>query len=109
MGMRTTVDIPDATYRRLESKAADECASIEQLVVRGAEAVLRESPKRARRFPEPPVPGEPRAILSTSEMIHDLPDASLDPRPRLTLPLVGGEPGSLVIDNEMIYDLIGFP
>ena len=35
--MRTTVDIPDATYRRLKARAAEEGCSVKELVLRGVE------------------------------------------------------------------------
>jgi hypothetical protein len=44
--MRIIVDIPDALYRRLQSKAAQEKRSIEGLILRAVEAVLRVRPKR---------------------------------------------------------------
>jgi hypothetical protein len=34
-GMRTTIDIPDATYRQLKSKAALEGTSVKSLILRG--------------------------------------------------------------------------
>jgi hypothetical protein len=40
--MRTTVDIPDEIYRNLKARAAEEGASVKQLLLRGAESVLRE-------------------------------------------------------------------
>ena len=52
--MRTTFDIPDALYRELQSKAAREKCSVNELILRGAEAELRAgSKKRARRVELP--------------------------------------------------------
>ena len=48
--MRTTVDIPDSLYRALKKKAAHEGHSVKELVLRGVELQLRESPSnRSRR------------------------------------------------------------
>lgn len=38
--MRTTIDIPDAMYRRLKARAAREGRSVKALVLRAAEQVL---------------------------------------------------------------------
>ena len=77
--MKATVDIPEATYRVLEGKAAAEGKTIKDLVLRGVSQVLSEGetapPKRRLKLP----------LIDSKE------------------------PGSLNIDNEQIYDLIGFP
>ena len=77
--MRTTVDIPDETYKLLKSRAATEGGTVKQLLLRGAEAVLQQQlpKKEVPRLSEPP--------------------------------FNKGEPGSLHLTNEMIYDLIDFP
>jgi hypothetical protein len=38
--MRTTVDIPDAVYRRLKTAAAQRGCSVKELVLRGVKAEL---------------------------------------------------------------------
>ena len=38
--MRTTVDIPDPTYRQLKAKAALRGCSVKELILRGVEAEL---------------------------------------------------------------------
>jgi plasmid stability protein len=38
--VRTTIDIPDAMYRRLKARAAREGRSVKALVLQGAEQVL---------------------------------------------------------------------
>jgi ribosome-associated translation inhibitor RaiA len=48
-GMRTTVDIPDALYRELKSKAAREKRSVKELILRGVEVELRARQKRKTR------------------------------------------------------------
>ena len=74
--MRTTVDIPDATYRRLKTKAATEGCSVKQLLLRGADAVLEE---RKVDTPLKPVPRLAKPLLGrgTSETLH-LTNAMID-------------------------------
>ena len=38
--MRTTVDIPDGTYRNLKTKAAHQGCSVKELILRGVEKEL---------------------------------------------------------------------
>jgi len=47
--MRTTVDIPDALYRELKSKAATEGRSVKDMILRGVEDELQANPKRRGR------------------------------------------------------------
>jgi plasmid stability protein len=47
--MRTTVDIPDAIYRRLKSRAASEGRSTKALILRGVKEVLRTTRQRTAR------------------------------------------------------------
>ena len=55
--MRTTVDIPDAVYRRLKARAAREGLSAKALILRGVVRVLQEQPRRShRRVTGPIVP-----------------------------------------------------
>ncbi len=77
--MRTTVDIPDAIYRELKSRAASEGTTVKALILQGVTVRLQAPKPRAksRRLTLP--------IVNT------------------------GVPGSLKLDNERIYDLIGFP
>jgi hypothetical protein len=77
--MRTTVDIPDALYRELKSKAAREKRSVKELILRGVEVELRIrlKPKQRRRVQLPLVPSN--------------------------------APGTLEIDNAKIFEFIPFP
>ncbi len=72
--MRTTVDIPDATYRLLKARAAAEGGTIKQLLLRGAEIVLREPvEKQVRRLALPILnSGEPGTLHLDNEKIYDL-------------------------------------
>ena len=75
--MRTTVDIPDALYKALKVKAAQEGVSIKHLVLRGTHAVLKEAEQKpAPRLKEPLIKGEPGTLYLTNEMIDDLLNAS---------------------------------
>lgn len=47
--MRTTVDIPDAIYRRLKSRAASEGKSTKALILRGVKEVLKTSRRNTGR------------------------------------------------------------
>ena len=73
--MRTTVDIPDETYKLLKSRAAAEGGTVKQLLLRGAEAVLQQPlpKKKVSRLSEPPFnKGEPGTLHLTNEIIYDL-------------------------------------
>jgi hypothetical protein len=59
--MRTTVDIPDAKYRLLKSKAAMQGKTVKQLLLRGVDAVLLEieaKPVRVRKLKHPLIPSK---------------------------------------------------
>ncbi len=52
--VRTTVDIPAATYRKLKDQAARQGCSIRELVMQGLERVLlnpQQPPKKPVQFP----------------------------------------------------------
>jgi hypothetical protein len=44
--MRTTIDIPDAMYRRLKAQAATDGTSVKALILRGAEQALAPQSRR---------------------------------------------------------------
>lgn len=44
--MRTTVDIPDPTYRQLKARAALRGCSVKALILRGVEAELSDEERR---------------------------------------------------------------
>ncbi len=72
--MRTTVDIPDETYRKLKVKAALEGEPVRQIVLRG---ILREIEqpvaKSTRRLAEPILKSyAPGSIRIDNEQIYDL-------------------------------------
>ena len=71
--MRTTVDIPNVIYRQLKSKAAAEGGSVKQLLLQGAENILRtHEAKPAPRLAGPQLEGGPGTLYLTNEMIDDL-------------------------------------
>ena len=45
--MRTTVDIPDAMYRKLKSRAAREGCSTRALILRGVKEILKSERRKA--------------------------------------------------------------
>jgi hypothetical protein len=72
--VRTTVDIPDALYRELKSKAAREKRSVKELILRGVQAELRpRSKKRSRRVTFPLVPSKnPGTLDIDNAKIYEL-------------------------------------
>jgi hypothetical protein len=62
--MRTTLDIPDALYCKLKSKAVREKCSVNELILRSVEGELRHrSRKRARRLALPLIPSNSPGTL----------------------------------------------
>jgi hypothetical protein len=72
--MRTTVDIPDALYQELKTKAAREKRSVKELVLRSVEAELRpRKSKKGRRVTLPLVRSKwPGKLEVDNERIYDL-------------------------------------
>jgi hypothetical protein len=72
--MRTTVDIPDATYRQLKSKAASEGTTVKALVMRGVEVVLSAGrPQRQKKLKLPILDSsEPGTLDIDNERIYDI-------------------------------------
>ncbi|HLZ11534.1 MAG TPA: hypothetical protein VKP58_03010 [Candidatus Acidoferrum sp.] len=72
--MRTTIDIPDALYRELKSKAVREKRPVKELILRGVEVELRPRPKkRKRRIAFPLVPSKnPGTLEIDNAKIFDL-------------------------------------
>ena len=56
--MRTTIDIPDALYRKLKGKAENEGCSVKELLLRGVEHELGRRRPRSRRITFPIVPSK---------------------------------------------------
>lgn len=72
--MRTTIDIPDAMYRRLKARAATEGRSVKSLMLRGAEQALAARPANPnRRVKLPIVPSKrPGTMHLDNARIYDV-------------------------------------
>ena len=72
--MRTTVDIPDAKYRLLKSRAASEGTTVKAMVMRGVDVVLSEEKNpRQRRLKLPLIKSKrPASLEIDNESIYDL-------------------------------------
>jgi hypothetical protein len=72
--MRTTIDIPDAMYRRLRARAAGEGRSAKALILQGVEQVLKsKSPVPGRRVRLPIVRARrPGTIRIDNARIYDI-------------------------------------
>ncbi len=72
--MRTTVDIPDAKYRVLKTKAAMEGKSVKELVMRGVDVVLSDEGVLPRRRLKLPLvdSGRPGSLEIDNQQIYDL-------------------------------------
>jgi len=72
--MRTTIDIPDETYRLLKSKAASQGTSVKALVLGAVETVLtRDAPRPLPRLKLPIISGgKPGSLRLDNEKIYDL-------------------------------------
>jgi hypothetical protein len=72
--VRTTVDIPDPTYRRLKSRAAAEGRSVKSLLLDAAEAALGGSTQaKSRRVTLPIVPTKrPGSLKLDNARIYDV-------------------------------------
>ncbi len=70
--MRTTVDIPDAVYRRLKASAAEQGCSVKELILRGVENQL-ETRKRSNRIRLPIVRSkQPGTLRLTNDRIYEI-------------------------------------
>ncbi len=72
--MRTTIDIPDAMYRRLKARAAEEGRPAKSLILQGVEQVLKSTPTaEGRRVTLPLVRSKrPGSIRIDHARIYDL-------------------------------------
>ena len=72
--MRTTIDIPDATYRELKIRAAREGKTVRELVLRGIESALSGSSETPIRKLELPLirSTRPGTLNLTNEQIDEL-------------------------------------
>ena len=71
--MRTTVDIPDETYRELKIMAAKRGTTVRQIVLDGVDLVRQQKPKPAKRFVVPVIrSSRPGTLNLTNEQIDEL-------------------------------------
>ena len=54
--MRTTVDIPDETYRTIKVTAAEQGRTVRELILEGLETVLRTKKPARRGWESPELP-----------------------------------------------------
>ncbi len=69
--MRTTVDIPEETYRAIKVMAAERGGTVRELVLEGLEMVMRTHQTLRRRFE---LPGIPSAAPGSIEIDHETND-----------------------------------
>lgn len=67
--MRTTLDLPDAVFRQLKSRAALEGVSLKDLIARLVTTGLRASADRADRVSE--APAAAKSFVSVYDLIKD--------------------------------------
>ena len=73
--MRTTVDIPDQTYREIKTLAIERRTTVRQLVLDGLEIVKRDPPTPRKRFELPVIrSSRPGSLVIDNETIYDLID-----------------------------------
>jgi hypothetical protein len=72
--MRTTIDIPDETYRKLKVKAALEGQTVRQIALRGIQREIEQAAAApVRRLREPILQSyAPESIQIDNERIYDL-------------------------------------
>ncbi len=71
--MRTTVDIPDPTYRKLKSKAAQEGCSVKEVILRGVQREIQTGAPKKGRIRLPILRSkEPGTLHLTNEQIYEI-------------------------------------
>ena len=71
--MRTTVDIPDPTYRKLKSKATEQGCSVKALILRSVEKELQAGARKKGRIQLPLVRSkEPGTLHLTNAQIYEI-------------------------------------
>lgn len=71
--MRTTIDIPDALYRRLKARAAAEGKPAKTLILKAVEQAMDAPQKTKKRIVIPVIRSkEPGTLRLTNAQIYDL-------------------------------------
>ena len=69
--MRTTVDIPDETYRAIKVMAAEQGRTVRELILEGLEAVLRTRKPARRDWESPELPSAERGAIEVDRETND--------------------------------------
>ncbi|MGD1105936.1 MAG: hypothetical protein ABR865_02765 [Terracidiphilus sp.] len=69
--MRTTVDIPDETYRAIKVMAAERGGTVRELVLEGLEMVLRTRNAARKGWESPEVPSTDQGPLEVDHETND--------------------------------------
>jgi hypothetical protein len=71
--MRTTLDIPDETYRQVKVFAAQQGTTVRQLVLDGLAIVARPAPNPSKKFVLPVIKSSrPGSLNLTNEQIDEI-------------------------------------
>jgi len=71
--MRTTVDIPDPTYRKLKSRAAEQGCSVKELILRGVRKELQAGARHKSPIRLPMVHSkQPGTLHLTNEQVYEI-------------------------------------
>lgn len=71
--MRTTVDIPDPTYRKLKAKAAQQGCSVKRLILHSVDSLLSDRPAKKTQIRLPLLRSkEPGTLDLTNEQIYEI-------------------------------------
>lgn len=73
--MRTTIDIPDETYRSIKILAVERGSTVRELVLEGLDLVKRTGHRPHQRFELPVIhSANPGSLVIDNETIYDLID-----------------------------------
>jgi hypothetical protein len=71
--VRTTIDIPDPTYRKLKSKAATQGLSVKDLILHGVERELQYDAHQKKRVRLPIIRAKkPGTLHLTNQQIYEI-------------------------------------
>ncbi len=71
--MRTTIDIPDTTYRELKSKAAKQGCSVKEIILRSVQKELGVRNGKKGRIKLPIIKSkQPGSLRLTNRMIYEI-------------------------------------
>jgi len=71
--MRTTIDIPDAMYRRLKARAAADGQTAKALILRAVEQVLASKHATGKKLKAPVIPSKrPGTMFLDNARIYDV-------------------------------------